>query len=953
MNPLVQLRECGQSPWYDYIRRGMITSGQLQALIDQDGLMGMTSNPAIFEKAIAGSTDYDDAVKQAASGLIGVKEIYERLAIKDIQDAADVMQSVYESSKGRDGYISLEVSPDLAFDTQATIEEAVRLHAAVGRKNVMIKVPGTLEGLPAIEELLSRGININVTLLFSMAVYEQVAWRYVRGLERLAASGGDVGQVASVASFFVSRIDNLIDKQLEAKIKKESKANQRTVMEALLGKVAIANAKLAYQKFQEIFESKDFQSLKAKGAKVQRVLWASTGTKNPNYPDTLYVDQLIGPDTVNTMPEATFAAFREHGIAKNTIQEGLEEAKATMQQLAEVGISIDEVTDTLLRDGAKLFVDAFDQLMGVISRKRVEVLGAQLDRVTYSLGAMQSQVDEALTEAQAKNLVRRIWAKDSTVWHQNPEHQKIIRNALGWLTISQEQLPHIVRLQAVAKDIKEAGFKHILLLGMGGSSLCPEVLRMTYGVIAGYPELHVLDSTVPSQVRSFEQHVDLSKTLCIVASKSGSTTEPLVFQKYFFERMRRIVGEKAGDHFVAITDPGSLLEGVATTLKFRHILPGVPEIGGRYSALSNFGIVPAALMGLHIEHFLHQAERMRHSCEASVPAQDNPGVILGTVLGILTKAGRDKLTFVTSPALWDLGAWLEQLVAESTGKEGKGIIPVEGESVGAPEVYGSDRVFVYLRYEQGIDPEQEASVKALEQAGHPIIRIDVADLINLGQEFFLWEMATAVAGAMLGINAFDQPNVQESKDNTKAHLETFKKDGKLSESAPLLVDGDVQIFADETNGQALKGSSTLDELVAAHVTRLQPGDYFAMNVYVERTDAVHAIFDRIRTKIRETKQVATTLGYGPRFLHSTGQLHKGGPNSGVFIQVTCDDAEDLAIPDEPYSFGVLKAAQALGDLQSLTSNGRRVIRIHMGSDVIKGLTRLEQAIESSVCVSKR
>ena len=377
MNPLVQLREYGQSPWYDYIRRGMITSGQLQTLIDQDGLMGMTSNPAIFEKAIAGSTDYVDAITQAASEFLGVKEIYERVAIQDIQDAADVMQSVYESSKGRDGYISLEVSPDLAFDTQASIEEAVRLHEAVARKNVMIKVPGTLEGLPAIEELLSRGININVTLLFSMGMYEQVAWRYIRGLERLAANGGDVGQVASVASFFVSRIDSLIDKQLEVKIKKESNASQRAVMEGLLGQVAIANAKLAYQKFQEIFGSQDFQALKTKGARVQRVLWASTGTKNPNYPDTLYVDQLIGPDTVNTMPEATFSAFRDHGTVKPTIQEGLEEAKTAMQQLADVGISMDAVTQTLLVDGAKLFGDAFTQLMDVISGVREKAFGAQ------------------------------------------------------------------------------------------------------------------------------------------------------------------------------------------------------------------------------------------------------------------------------------------------------------------------------------------------------------------------------------------------------------------------------------------------------------------------------------------------------------------------------------------------------------------------------------------------
>ena len=952
MNPLVQLRESGQSPWYDYIRRGMITSGQLQTLIDQDGLMGMTSNPAIFEKAIAGSTDYDDALKQAASELIGVKDIYERVAIKDIQDAAGVMQSVFQSSKGRDGYISLEVSPDLAFDTEGTIEEAVRLHKAVARQNVMIKVPGTVEGLPAIEELLARGININITLLFSVAMYEQVAWRYIRGLERLAASGGSVSQIASVASFFVSRIDNLIDKKLEARIKEESNVGRRERMESLLGKVAIANAKLAYRQYEEIFASQDFQKLKEKGAQVQRVLWASTGTKNPSYPDTLYVDQLIGPDTVNTMPETTFSAFRDHGIVKNMIQEGVEEAKATMQQLADVGISIEEVTETLLQDGAKLFVDAFDQLMGVISRKRADVLGSQLDRVTYALGPLQGQVDASLQEIQKQNLVRRIWTKDPTVWHQNPEHQKIIRNALGWLTISQEQLPQIPKLQAVAKDVQEAGFKHVLLLGMGGSSLCPEVLRMTYGVIEGYPELHVLDSTVPSQVRSFEQNVDLSDTLCIVASKSGSTTEPLVFQKYFFERMRQAVGEKAGQHFIAITDPGSLLEGVAKQLNFRHILPGVPEIGGRYSALSNFGIVPAALMGLDVERFLHQTERMRHACDASVPAQENPGVILGAVLGALAKAGRDKLTFVTSPALSDLGAWLEQLVAESTGKEDKGIIPVEGEAVGGGEVYGQDRVFAYIRYTQGTDQQQEARVTDLEQAGHPVIRVDVADLMNLGQQFFLWEMATAVAGAMLGINAFDQPNVQESKDYTKAHLDTFKKEGTLSESSPLFTDRDIQVFADEVNGKALTGKTSLDDLVAAHVARLQPGDYFAMNVYVERTGAVHEVFDRIRTKIRESKQVATTLGYGPRFLHSTGQLHKGGLNSGVFIQVTCDDTEDLAIPDEPYSFGVLKAAQALGDLQSLTSRQRRVIRVHVGADVVKGLTCLEQAIEAALCVHK-
>ena len=953
MNPLVQLHDCGQSPWYDYIRRGLITSGDLQKLIEQDGLMGMTSNPAIFEKAIAGSNDYDEALTRSVSELIGVKEIYERLAIKDIQDAADVMHAVYERSNGRDGYVSLEVSPDLAYDTQGTIDEAVRLHRAVDKANVMIKVPATNEGLPAIEELLAKGININVTLLFSEEMYAQVAWRYIRGVERLAKNGGDVSKIASVASFFVSRIDSLIDKQLEAQLKSSSDAKQKAVLEGLMGKVAIANAKLAYEQFQAIFASPEFQALQAKGAPVQRVLWASTGTKNPKYPDTLYVDQLIGPHTVNTMPESTFAAFRDHGVVKSTIKEGVDEAKATMQQLKEVGISMDEVTDTLLRDGAKLFVEAFEQLMGVISQRRSEKLGDKIDRVAYSLQEWEPSVDDQLTELQKSNVVRRIWAKDPTVWHRDAGHQNIIRQALGWLTISQEQLPHISRLQAVAKDVQEAGFKHILLLGMGGSSLCPEVLRMTYGVIPGYPELHVLDSTVPSQVQAFENQVDLSKTVCIVASKSGSTTEPLVFQKYFYDRMKQVVGDKVGEHFIAITDPGSLLERVATQLKFRHILPGVPEIGGRYSALSNFGMVPAALMGVDVQTFLHQAERMRHSCEASVPTSENPGVRLGAVLGTLAKAGRDKLTFVTSPAIWDLGAWLEQLVAESTGKEGTGIIPVDGEPLGPPESYGQDRVFAYVRYSQNPCADQDAKVSALEQAGHPVIRIDHTDLMNLGQEFFLWEMATAVAGSILKINAFDQPNVQESKDYTKAYLDEFKKTGKLSENDPMLTDQGIQVFADKANHAALNGASSFDEIFTNHLARVKPGDYVAINAYVEHSEGTKEILQRIRTKIQEAKHVATTLGYGPRFLHSTGQLHKGGPNSGVFIQVTCEDAKDLIIPGEPYTFGVLKAAQALGDLKSLTAKGRRVIRVHVGSDVQKGLERLEQAVEASLCVGKQ
>ena len=948
MNPLVQLRTAGQSPWYDYIRRGLITSGELKAMIDQDGLMGVTSNPSIFEKAIAGSTDYNQELKQIAAEVTSVKQIYETLAIRDIQDAADLMHSVYQSSKRRDGYVSLEVSPDLAFNTEETIEEALRLWKAVSRENVMIKVPGTPEGLPAVEHLLGQGVNINVTLLFSVEVYEQVAWAYVRGLEKFVANGGNVAKVASVASFFVSRIDTLVDQQLEDKLKQESDANKRKLMEGLIGKVAIANAKIAYLKYKDIFASSEFAALHNQGAQVQRLLWASTGTKNPRYPDTYYIDNLIGPDTVNTIPAATFTAFRDHGTASETLTKGVDEAKATMQRLADSGVSMRAATDQLLEDGARLFGESFDQLMGAISRKRKELLGPKVDQQTYAVGSFDGAIKTTLKDLQAKDFVRRLWAKDATLWHQDPAHQKIIRNALGWLCISEQQVHHIPRLKALAKEVKDAGFEHILLLGMGGSSLCPEVSRMTYGVVPGYPELHVLDSTVPAQVMSFERRVNLEKTLCIVASKSGSTTEPLVFQKYFFERMRQIKGDQAGEHFIAITDPGSLLEQMAKEAKFRAILPGVPEIGGRYSALSNFGMVPAALMGVNIEHFLYRAERMRHSCDSTVPAQDNPGVVLGVILGTLAKAGHDKVTFMTSPAISDLGAWLEQLIAESTGKEGTGIIPVDDEPLGAPNQYGNDRLFVYIRYSGGADPAQDAKADALKLAGHPVVRIDLADLINLGEEFFLWEIATATAGSLLGINAFDQPNVQESKDYTKSYLDEYKKNGQLPEESPVATDGDIRIFADVANREALEGASSLDQILAAHLARVQAGDYVAMNAYVERTPAVHDMFQQIRMMMRDSKKVATTLGYGPRFLHSTGQLHKGGPNSGVFIQVTCDDADDVAIPGEPYTFGVLKAAQALGDMQALTKRNRRVIRFHLGADVEKGLKRIQDAVEGAL-----
>ncbi|HTT22333.1 MAG TPA: bifunctional transaldolase/phosoglucose isomerase, partial [Candidatus Sulfotelmatobacter sp.] len=679
-NPLKDLLKFGQSVWLDYIRRDLITSGELKRLIAEDGLRGMTSNPAIFEKAIAGSTDYADILSSLKDRSdLDAKARYEIIAIRDIQDAADLLRPIYEQSNLRDGYISLEVSPYLARDTQGTLEEARRLWKAVDRPNIMIKVPGTAEGIPAFEQLISEGININVTLLFSQEVYQQVAETYIRGLEEFCASGGDVKRIASVASFFISRIDNSVDSEVSARLKSAKNPQEEKRLKSLLGKVAIANGKLAYQRYLNIFSGPQWDKLRAKGGQTQRVLWASTSSKNPAYPEILYVQEMIGPDTVNTIPPATFDAFRDHGQPRETLTEGVDEAKQVMQALASVGISLDQITDKLTDDGVRLFEEAFDKLLAAVEKSTQGGTTAKISQQTYELpDQFAKDVTQNVNDWRAAGKVRRLWQRDASLWTNSDESQW-----LGWLDIAEKQLEKKDQFQRLADEIRKENFTDILLLGMGGSSLCPEVLDKTYGQIKGFPRLHVLDSTDPAQVKAFEKKVDLAKTLFIVSSKSGTTLEPNIFKQYFFECVKETVGaEKAGSRFIAVTDPGSHLEKEAEADKFRYIFHGVPSIGGRYSALSNFGIVPAACMGLDVAKFLDRTEEMVEACAASVPVEKNPGVMLGIILGTAAASGRDKVTIITSPAIADLGAWLEQLLAESTGKQGRGIIPVDRERLG-------------------------------------------------------------------------------------------------------------------------------------------------------------------------------------------------------------------------------------------------------------------------------
>jgi len=572
-----------------------------------------------------------------------------------------------------------------------------------------------------------------------------------------------------------------------------------------------------------------------------------------------------------------------------------------------------------------------------------------MNTLTYKLPEDFAKATAAAIEDWKKNdKVKRLWAKDASLWTNTDESKW-----LGWLTIVAEQIAQHDKLKKIALEIEKAGFTHCVLLGMGGSSLCVEVFEKTYGKEPGRPQMHVLDSTDPAQIRTLEKSIDIAKTIFIVASKSGSTLEPNIFKQLFYELVTKAVGAaEAGKRFIAITDPGSHMQKVAETDHFRNIFYGVPSIGGRYSALSNFGMVPAAIQGVGIAKFLERAEEMVMGCSASVSADKNPGAILGAILGTGQKLGRDKVTLFTSAGISDLGAWLEQLIAESSGKEGKGMIPVDREAIGAPGVYGNDRIFVYVRLDGSSDAKLDADVDALEKSGQPVVRINVADKYDLGQEFFRWEIAIAVACSIIGVNAFNQPDVEASKIETRKLTDQYEKVGSLPAESPFFEEKGIKLFTDPKNTDALKqaagSDATLVGYLKAHLNRLKAGDYFGLLAYIERNDMHQGQLQMVRHAIRDKKKVATCLGFGPRFLHSTGQAYKGGPNSGVFLQITCDDAADLAVPGQTYTFGVVKAAQARGDFQVLADRNRRVLRVHLSADLAAGLTALQNAIQQAL-----
>jgi transaldolase / glucose-6-phosphate isomerase len=885
---LSALTAAGTAVWVDQIRRSLTHSGELQRLVEENSLRGVTSNPAIFEKAILGSPDYDEQIEQLARDGLLARAIYQEIAIQDVQEAADVLRPVFDASGGTDGFVSLEVDPDLAFDCDRTLAQAREYWQRLGRPNIMVKIPGTTEGLPAIERAIYEGINVNVTLLFSVEAYATVADAFIRSLERRHAEGQSL-DVHSVASFFVSRVDSEVDKQLEALGRTD-----------LQGRAAVANARTAYRRFQQLFGGDRFAVLRAAGASVQRPLWASTGVKNPAYRETKYVEELVGPDTVNTMPMQTLLACAERlEVHGETVRE---DPEPVLAELADAGIDMDDVTDKLLQAGIDAFVTPMEKLLAGIEAKREAIFTGRPETIDSSLpDELEPLIAELVKRAEDERVAHRIWSKDDTLW--GPPGQREVADRLGWLNAPETYEEEIDDLEAFAQQAVEDGFTDAVLLGMGGSSLAPEVLRRSFGGRRhGRLRLHVLDSTDPAAILAQERALELERALFVVSTKSGDTTETISLFEHFWSRRPH------GEQFVAITDRGSPLTRLAGERGFRRTFCNDADVGGRYSALTYFGLVPAALMGVDLESLLEGAGVAVEACMAYAPA-GNSGLWLGASLAALALQGRDKLTLVVDEPIASFGLWAEQLVAESLGKQGKGIVPVTDEPVAEPDVLGDDRVFAYLRDSGEPSERLDEAMKAIAAAGQPTVTLSANGPEDLGRIFFFAEFATAVAGWALGINPFDQPDVQAAKDTTMRILGEIAGGGRLSEP---------------------QGAG--DDALRALLGDVAARDYVAILGFMAPGEEVDAAVAELRSAIRAATKAATTFGYGPRYLHSTGQLHKGGPSRGRFLALVHDGGDDVAIPGRRYSFRALKNAQAVGDLETLRSRGRRAEWVRLDGD---------------------
>jgi transaldolase/glucose-6-phosphate isomerase len=930
MNPLLELKRLGQSVWHDNLRKGVVTSGELKRLSDEYSISGITSNPTTFERAIAGTSEYDEDILKLLKDGAGDEEISRELMIRDVRLAADALATLWKQTGGLEGLVSIEADPRYARDAASTVKEGRALLEAIDRPNIMIKVPATAEGLKAVEELTFEGFNVNVTLLFSVDRYEEAAWAYIKGLERRAAEGKSVNSITSVASFFVSRVDTLFDRILEERAERARNNDEKARLRSLLGKAAVANARQAWVKHEKICASSAFKKLKALGARRQRLLWASTGAKNPQYSDIKYVTELVYPGTINTMPLHTLLAFYGHGKGAPVLAEDLDGAKKVFEELKGLGVDYKAATDRLEAEGTKSFIESYEGILRTIAEKR-ETLEKKAGLATkFALSGFASSVSESLDEVGGENFFERLWAKDPTLWKTGLEEKRQIRGSLGWLALPYIMDEHVEEITDFAKEVKAAGFKDIVLFGMGGSSLAPLVFATTFGKGPGYPGLIVLDSTDPEALKAVKGRIDLERTLFIVSSKSGSTIEPLSLFEYFHEELLKIKGAEPGRNFIAITDPGTPLEGFAKKYRFRKVFINPKDVGGRFSALSYFGLLPAALTGIDIGRLLEYASRVEAMVQPCSSVQENPVLMLGASLGKLGLKGRDKLTFFLSKEIESFGMWIEQLVAESTGKEGKGLVPLANEPLGAPSSYGDDRVFISITLGREDRATTEA-LQALAKAGHPVIELKLQDIYELGGEFLRWEVATAVAGQILGINPFDQPDVELAKKLAFSRLnQAGEEGGGKPPGVEMEGDGFRVYFGQTAFGKMGFKGRDAKEALKGFLKLIGKGDYTGLMAYYDPFDpALEKVFAHMRTALRESTRSATQFGYGPRYLHSTGQLHKGRPDCGVFIIFCHEAGADFKVPGSDFSFSQLELSQAFGDMEALDSKGSRVALVLM------------------------
>ena len=921
----------------------MLSNGDLAGMIKDLGVSGVTSNPSIFETAVLKSSYYTEPIERLAATDATAEVIFETLALEDIQRAADLFKGIYESTGGADGFVSMEVKPSLACDLTGTVREGERLFAKIGRRNVMIKVPATAEGVEAGNALLKKGVNINFTLIFSPDRYEEVVKAYIDALTWRTANNLPVAALASVASFFVSRIDTATDDELETLLAAEDSFDSEELYDfanAARGRTGVANSLSAYGKYSVIFSSPEFAALREHGAMRQRLVWASTGVKNPAYRDTMYADALLLPDSVCTLPENTLKAFVEHGSPDKTpVSDRVAAAEAFFKNLELAGVGFRSILESLERDGVELFSRAYDSLISHIEEKK-RSMSKPADTEPAAAELPAGDHKPALEKLAGMDFVKRLWKKDAGLWKSEPEHTAIINNSLGWLDAPFKMLARVKEIGRFRDEIINEGFSGVVLLGMGGSSLAPEVMRTVFQNPKN-PRLYVLDTTDPAWILSVRENLDLKKTLFLFASKSGGTIEPSSQFKYFWSLLKKAGVKKPGHNFAAITDPGTGLEKLAKEKKFRTVFVNFPDIGGRFSALSYFGLVPAALCGADIKKLLERAIDAANMCK-NPELMKNPGAMLGALMGGMALGGRDKLTLVMPKSLEFFGLWVEQLVAESTGKEGRGVVPVCLEELAAPDKYQADRFFVHTQLGAFPEPVTADKLGKLKKAGQPVYTMCIKDTYDLGGEFFRWEAATAAAGALLGIDPFDQPNVKEAKDLTMKALANLTAKGKEPVLKPQFSSDKLEVYASKALLADSRAKHT--DIFRYLSSELREKEYIALLAYLPNTPKVEAELKDLRASLRAGMNSATTLSYGPRYLHSSGQLHKGGPDSAFFVILTTQAKNDINIIGEKYTFGQLEMAQAMGDFEALDSKNRRVLRIHLKHPLDKSLRYLNERI---------